>query len=57
MLCGSDDLATQKLVNYANDLLGAYGGTLDLEAVRRIGCAGAIVAIDSDFLGAGVSPV
>ncbi|MBL8842667.1 MAG: 4Fe-4S dicluster domain-containing protein [Planctomycetes bacterium] len=35
VLCGCNDLATQKLVNSANELLGAYGTTLDLHSPSR----------------------
>ncbi|MFQ5749211.1 MAG: hypothetical protein ACE5H3_07130, partial [Planctomycetota bacterium] len=35
MVCGSNDVAVQVLVNHANDLLGNYGTTLDLERPSR----------------------
>jgi molybdopterin-containing oxidoreductase family iron-sulfur binding subunit len=35
VVCGSQDVATQVLCNYVNDLLGNYGSTIDVEEPSR----------------------
>lgn len=47
VVCGAEDVTTQVLVNYLNELLGGYGATIDLQAVsyQREGDDGQVTAL------------
>lgn len=67
VVCGSADAHLQRLVNFVNDLLGAYGSTLDFEAssMQRRGDDGSLQRLRVELAGGqvevlitcGVNPV
>ncbi len=51
VLCGVNDVAVQQLVNYANELLGNYGATIDLAqpSLQRQGSDGDLAQLLADI--------
>ncbi len=51
VLCGANDLRVQKLVNWCNELIGGYGGVLDLAAPsqQRLGDDRALVELRQEL--------